>query len=514
MLVDPEVCMPNVKLFAKPLAFLVAVLIAAPAAALAQGNGQTYDRNRLLAGHLLRRIGFGPTRKEMKTVLKKGIPAYLEQQLNPQAIDDSAAEAKYFAIPQRETDTFAYMRRWYTRMVYSRRQLVEKMTLTWHEHFATSIEKVRNGDYMHAQEEMLRRNALGNFRQLIVDVTRDNAMLIFLDNDPNNGQAVDDQGNPIPPNENYARELLQLFTLGPNKLRMDGSVVIDANGQPVPNYSETDVRELARALTGWDVPYRRGDDAQFIPDEHDFGDKTIMGTVIHGRSGPDGANEVEDVADLLMSNASLAPFISKMLIQKLATETPTPGYVERVSTAFATSRGDIKATLRAIILDPEFTSDAVVRTQFKTPIEQFVGMVRAFDGESHGSTLVLGTNITKHQIYYPPSVFSFYRPGDKKALVNTALAISRDSVSDALTNGYTERDGYLDTAFDARKLIKKYKLKTPEAVVDYVSDALLAAPLRPEARQVVVNYFHGRVDEEKFRGAVWLIACSPDFQRN
>jgi uncharacterized protein (DUF1800 family) len=447
--------------------------------------------------------------------LKMGATAWIERQLQPSRIDDSAAEARLPREPNREHERYAddWLRRWYSRMVYSRRQLQEKMTLVWHQHFATSNAKVRDGLFMHNQEEMFRRNALGSFRQMLVDVTVDNAMLVWLDNDPNNGQAYDDAGNPIPPNENYAREFLQLFTMGPVQLRMDGTPVLDSRGQPVPSYTETDVREVARALTGWSAEYRRARASVFYPEEHDPHDKMILGTPVIGRAGEAGVQELDDVITIVLNQPSVAPFIAKELVQQLATETPTPGYVERVATAFKNSNYDIRSAVRAIFADAEFTSEAVVRTQFKTPVEQFAGVVRALGGRTQGESFLYWMEDARQELYYPPSVFAFYRPGQKRTLVNTALALVRDSIGDVLTHASTDRNGG-DTAFDARKLIKRNRLRTPDQAVDFLSDALLAAPMTPAARQIVVEYMEGRVDETKFRGAAWLIICSPDFQRN
>ncbi len=508
---------PNRFMRAAAVAAASALLSVSASAQTAAPSSKTdFDRTRMLAGHLLRRAGFGPSPKDIKAVLKRGLSGWIDWQLNPDKIDDSVSQAA-LPPPPRERDARddrPWMRRWYTRMVTSRRQLLEKMTLVWHEHFAVSDAKVYDGRFMNHYEETLRRNALGSFRQMLVDVTRDDAMLVWLDNDPNNGQAFDDAGNQIPPNENYARELLQLFAVGPVQLHMDGTPILDAQGAPLPNYSETDVREIARAVTGWDADWEHAGAARFYPSEHDPNDKTVMGTVIHGRLGDDGAREIEDVADVIMRHPSTAPFIARELVLRIATETPSPGYVERVATVFRTTNGDLKATVRAILVDPEFTSDAVIRTQFKTPIEAFVGAIRALEGTTQGNSFIDWTRDAKHLIYYPPSVFSFFRPGQKRSLVNTALAITRDSAGDELTNGHTDSDGYRDTAFDARRLIRKYKLRTPDQAVDYLAGALLADDLRPEVRQIVVAYMDGRVDETKFRGAAWLIVCSPDFQRN
>lgn len=486
----------------------VAPALPAPAPGAAKTAGVPYDQQRLLAGHLLRRIGFGANPAEMKRVLQIGTDAYIEEQLNPNRIDDSAAEAKFYPATRNLFDDYRRIRRWYTRMVYSRRQLQEKMTLIWHQHFATSNAKVGLAHFMQAQEDMLRANALGSFRQLLVNITKDKAMLYWLDNNYNSGTDRDDNGEPIPPNENYARELMQLFSLGTQKLNMDGTPVLGSDGQPLPNYTEDDVKAVARALSGFYAEYRDRGPSKFEPYIHDSSDKVILGETLHGRSGADGAREVEDVVAIIMRQQSVAPFISKELIQQLATETPTPGYVARVATVFKNTDGNIKATVRAILTDPEFTSDAVVRTQFKTPIEQFVGAVRALNGKSKGGAFIDWCIPAKEVLYYPPSVFSFYRPGQKGSLVNTAQATIRDTVADQIVSGY------YDTNFNAVKLIRKNHLQTPEQMVDFLSDALLAAPLDPDVRARIVTYMDGRADEEKFRGAAWLVICSPDFQRN
>lgn len=467
-----------------------------------------YNRQRLVAGHVLRRIGFGPNPAEMNAILNMGTAAYIDMQLNPMSINDSAAESR---LPPRPTDVYDYdrwMKRWFLRMVYSRRQLREKMTLIWHEHFATSLEKVSVGCLMSQQEELLRANALGNFRDLLIGITRDKAMLVYLDNNYNNGQAYDDRGKLVPPNENYAREFLQLFSMGPAKLRMDGTVVTDSKGVPLPSYSEHDVREVARAFTGWYHDYKCQEKAHFSADYHDPNSKKVLGTTIAGRTGAAGASEVDAVVDAVMRNPNVAPFISRILIQKLATETPSPAYVQRVSTVFSNSHGNIHAVVAAILNDSEFYSDSVILSQYKEPVEQFVGALRALEADTKGGDLI-GWFFAAGQLpYFPPSVFSFYPPGHKETLINSALLINRDRVADGIVNS-----GY-ETSIDPAALIRKHNLKTPEQIVDYLSDALIVGPLQADVRAKIIAYMKGKVTDEKFRGAAWLILCSPDFQRN
>ena len=472
-----------------------------------QLNAQNYAEDKLLAGHVLRRLGFGPNPQELNAVLSMGIPAYIELQLNPNKIDDSAANSKLPSPPRDFYSDYEWIKRWHTRVVYSRRQLQEKMTLIWHEHFAASELKVGVGGFMHQYEETLRKHSLGNFRDLLIEITKDQAMLVFLDNNFNNGNAFDDNGKKIPPNENYAREFLQLFALGTDRLNMDGTVQKDSKGLPHPTYSEKDVKEVSRALTGWYVNYRAGRKSQFTADLHDSGKKTILGVTVNGRSGPNGGSEINDVVDIVMRQPSMPPFISKILIQKLATETPSPAYVERVARVFQQSGGNIRSTVRAILMDSEFYSPAVVRTQYKEPIEHFVGALRSLGARTQGENLIYWSYAAEQLIYYPPSVFSFYPPGNKGQLINTALVTIRDRVADDIVANAG------DTTFDVATFLPNGTL-TPGEATDFIIDALLTAPPDPALRSKVLSYLKGQVNEEKVRGAIWLVLCSPDYQRN
>ena len=481
------------------------------AASLAPQAVSVVTPEEVLAGHLLRRLGFGPDKKEMKKVVKMGYNAYIDRQLNPSAIDDSKCLNKLPKLPKDFYDDYTLIRRWYVRMTLTQRQLQEKMTLIWHEHFSTSNEKVGVAGFMQDHEDLMRANSLGNFRNLLISMTKDQAMLIWLDNNYNDGTATDENGNPLPPNENYAREFMQLFTMGTRTLNIDGTPVLDGNGNPIPPYTENDVREVARAMTGWyaEWPYKHNN-SKFGPWWHDEGNKTILGGTITGRTGPDGANEVADVVDRVLQarTDTVAAFIAKTLIQKLATETPSPAYVQAVATTFRDSGWNIKSAVEAILKHPEFTDPTVVRSQFKEPVEQMVGMVRALMGSTKGEALVNWTYDAGQLVYYPPSVFSFYPPGNRGALVTTATVFIRDRISDEYARGWS------DTFFNPEKLISKFDLTTPTLVADYLEKRVLAAPMSTATRNEIISYMGGSVTETKLRGAVWLLLCSPDFQRN
>jgi uncharacterized protein (DUF1800 family) len=503
------------------LLLAAATVPAADAPGAVSGLRAMRDQQRLLAGHLLRRLGFGPNRAEMHEVLRLGLAAYTELQLHPERIDDRSGQRYY--LPPPSDDGTSMPPAWLSRMAYSRRQLLEKMTLIWHEHFPSSYLSVGAYTLLRDQENFLRAHALGHFRDLLIGITTDNAMLRYLSNNQNNGRALDAQGHRVPPNENYARELLQLFSLGVNRLHMDGTLVLDPQSRPVPAYSETDVKEIARALTGWTASHPSSIDpenlaevippATFAPNQHDAGTKVVLGTVI-AADPDDGAVDVRRVVDVIMAQPNVAPFIAKELILKLATETPSPAYVERVATVFAASDGDLRATVRAILTDDEFYSPAVVRSQYKTPVEYVVGALRGLGVRTTGSnSLYYWTYTTGELVFSPPNVFSFYRPGHKDSLVTAAYVITRDQATDMLTSGKV--DGYFDAKWDAADLIRRQRLAAnPGRAVDLLAQELLAAPASPELRQALLDYIGPAVSEEKLRGAAWLMLSSPEYQAN
>jgi hypothetical protein len=475
---------------------------------------------RRLAGHLLRRLGFGPNRREMHEVLRLGLEAYIERQLHPEQIDDRLGERYYRPPPGPGGVTPPIW--WVGRMLYTRRQLQEKMALIWHEHFPSSYVKVASTTVLRDQEELFRARALGSFRDLLIAITKDNAMLRYLDNNGNNGRAVDEDGQPVPPNENYARELLQLFSLGVNQLRMDGTPILDRQGRPLPAYNETDVREIARALTGWvgNYPLTDPEDpnevippAAFVPERHDPSEKIVLGDVI-AADDSNGAADVDRVVDIIMRQPTTAPFIARELILKLATETPSPGYVKRVALVFALTHGDIRASVRAILMDPEFYGAAVVATQFKTPVEHVMGALRGIEAKGPPvDTIAFWTLLTGQLLFFPPSVFSYYRPGYKGSLLTPASVMMRDQVMDMIITPSDDR--YFDGGWDAAGMIRRQRLaQHPERAIDLLARDLLAAPLSPETRRILMEYAGPIVTEEKLRGLAWLILTSPDYQAN
>lgn len=285
-----------------------------------------------------------------------------------------------------------------------------------------------------AYVDVLMDNAFGNYRTLLDAISRNVAMgsfLTFLGNRKAN-PATGSQ-----PDENYARELMQLFTLGLYRLDTDGSV-ITAGGVPVETYTQEDVSGLARVFTG--LTYASSDST--TPDRHrlpmvmnaslhETGASTFLGTTVP--AGTDGLSALKMALDTIFNHPNVAPFVSRQLIQRLVTSNPSPAYVGRVAAAFSDNgggvRGDMKAVIRAILVDAEARTDANLASdsfgKLREPIMRLTGWARAFQASSPSDAWAIGdTSSTTNRLAESPgrsqSVFNFFRPG--YAPPNTAIA--------------------------------------------------------------------------------------------
>ncbi|TKC87335.1 DUF1800 domain-containing protein [Trinickia terrae] len=280
------------------------------------------------------------------------------------------------------------LRAWWMReMVVTPSPLTERMTLFWHNHFTSSQDKVGYPQLMLAQDELLRREALGNFGVMLHDVAKDPAMLLYLDGASNR------KGRP---NENFAREVMELFTLGEG------------------HYSQRDVSEAARAYTGWGVD----PDTQafvFRPQQHDDGVKTVL-----GQTGPfDG----DQVLDILLAQPEAATLVTSELWREFVSETPDPAQVEPIADRFRASHYDIKVALRGLFLSDAFWNDDNRGVLVKSPVEFVVGALREFDVGYDGTEPFAGTvrNLGEN-LFYPPNVKGW--PGGQ-TWINSSTLLAR-----------------------------------------------------------------------------------------
>ena len=381
--------------------------------------------------HLLRRFGLGASESELNYYMQDGLKGAINKLLNcesaPEAYDfkwEVTENAKDVIKPAQAVVGYA------ARIMMTRRPLLEKMTLFWHNHFATSAEKVTNAPLLIHQNEILRRNALGNFKNLLLEVSKDPAMLIWLDGQDNiKGRA----------NENFAREVMELFTLG------------------VGNYTEKDVQEAARAFTGWSfVRTAKGRaekaPAQFMfkPILHDDGPKTFL--------GKSGNFTGEEVIGILCANPQLATYVTTKVWNWFVYPNPEPSVIKPFADDFVRSGLDIKTLIRAIVESNEFYSERSYRKLIKNPLDFCLSTTRAMGiGENMAEKLAgIGTNentgkarlgpaagvssAMKNQgmwLMYPPDV-SGWKPGE--AWITSATMVERISWANKLM-GITTKGG-------------------------------------------------------------------------
>ncbi len=275
-----------------------------------------------------------------------------------------------------------------------------------------------------AYVDLLLDGSFGNFRTLLTNVSLNPAMgyyLTFLGNRKANPQTG------AVPDENYARELMQLFTLGLVRLSQDGSVQM-SGGRPIETYVQDDITGLARVFTGFTLdgadnstPERLRRPMAINASQHETGAKTFLGATIAGANGLDDLNQALNV---IFAHPNVPPFISRQLIQRLVTSNPPPGYIQRVAQVFENNgsgvRGDLRAVVRAILLDPEARMEPIAGTpsfgKLREPIRRLTGWARAFNASSPSNTWPIGdTSSTANRLGQSPgrspSVFNFFRPG-------------------------------------------------------------------------------------------------------
>lgn len=319
-------------------------------------------------GYLLRRAGFGEPPALVDAWTGRGLAETVEALLTPptepEAIAPPDLGEKQPYTADRLVDGQTY---WLHRMAVTRHPLVEKMTLFWHGHFATGIHKVKAVSLMQRQNELLRRHALGSFPALLREMAADPAMLLWLDGTGSTKQS---------PNENYAREVMELFTCGPGP------------------YTEQDVQEAARAFTGWRVN-RLTLEARFFPRAYDHGAKTFL-----GRTGQFGADEIGEILSALPETAR---FLSTKLWRSFASPVVDQPTVERMAQAYLSSGGQIAPMLRELFHSDAFYSDSAAGSLVKAPADLVAGTYRVL-GLPVGREATALTMRMGQTLYDPPNV--------------------------------------------------------------------------------------------------------------
>ena len=389
---------------------VLALYLCASAATAAEAVALSYDDAR----HLLNRTGFGATDAEIRrftgmtreeaartlladtrTTAATKAPAFTADAgpLRYPRESASAEDRKQFQQEQIR-DGLELRGWWIEEMLATPSPLTERMTLFWHNHFVSAQQKVRLAVLMYRQNVTLRENALGNFGTLLHAIARDPAMVVYLDNAQNR------KGTP---NENFAREVMELFTLGEG------------------HYGEQDIKEAARAFTGWSLNRETGR-FLFRPLIHDYGEKTVLGRT--------GRLDGDDVLDILLARPETAKFVTRKLWLEFVSPDPDEREVERIAARFRESRYEIKVALFEILASDAFYAASNRGTLVKSPVDLVVGALRQF-GMRPGETVPFAVAAAGmgQNLFGPPNVKGW--PGGD-AWINSSRLLARKAFLDRL----------------------------------------------------------------------------------
>ena len=352
------------------------------------------NKDTELMAHLLRRAGFGASGDELDHYVAKGYEATVEELLHPEqtAPMDEDIIRRYHMDQNSHYAWQSTQANWLYRMINSQRQLEEKMALFWHGLFATSYGKLNHAKGVVNQTNTFRRCGLGSFHTLLLELSRDPAMIFWLDNKDNHKDA---------PNENYGRELLELFSMG------------------IGNYTEDDVKACARAFTGWTIrnaeymsirasrdsvwPHGRLDwQFVYLPEDHDDSSKTFLGHT--------GQFNGEDVIDIICQHPATGWFVASKLYNFFVSDTPDESAIQVLADEFRRGNGDIRSVMGTLFLSDFFRADGVRYARVKSPAELVAGTARLAGSRSHLHpdwtiiNLSEDTNFMGQEILNPPSV--------------------------------------------------------------------------------------------------------------
>ena len=427
---------------------------------------------RRLAAHLHRRAGLGAGDRRIDESLAQSPVAAVHGLVTAQESDAFRREMDDLARSAIATNDVQNLAPWWTyRLLTTPTPLIEKATLFWHGHFATSAAKVTDPELMSRQNELLRRDALGDFGRLVQQISRDPAMLLWLDSATN---------RKAHPNENYAREVMELFCLGEGE------------------YTEGDIRELARCFTGWEI---KAKEFRFNRFQHDGGEKSIF-----GRSGRFGGEE--GVAIVLDQPACPRFLVRKLFRFYLCDEPEAPHQlIEPLAAQLRADGLRIGPTLERMLASNLFFSEYAVGRKVRSPVDLGVGLLRALEGTTNTYDLSRGLKEIGQHLFYPPNV-KVWDGG--RTWINSSTLLGRAN----LVRGLLDHDKTRFASGTLSALVESRHLRNGREIVDWLDELLLATPSPADVRSALAR----RIDEAKgdreqtLRNVLHLLATQPEFQ--
>jgi len=428
---------------------------------LTHGFQGALTSERVRMAHLLRRAGFGATRTELDHYVAMGQTAATEAILNYTKTSNAALESQLPTIDLGSSTppTAAAIQSWWLqRMTLSARPLEEKMTLFWHGLLTSGLDKAGSAQ-LFTQNQLFRSMALGNFDELLKAVSKNPAMMVYLDTETNR------KGKP---NENYARELMELFTTG------------------IGHYTEDDVRESARSFTGWTLQggkqLRYATASQFVPRLHDAGAKTFMGKT--------GTFTGDDIVEMLVPLRATAVRLTTRLFGFFAYPNPDPEIVNHLADTFQKTHYNVGAVLREIFTIDAFYSDKAYRSLVKTPAELVAQTLKATGANAKTYTAAAVAMAPMGQVlFYPPNVAGW--PGGT-SWINSSTLLTRINFANAAT-----QRGQGSLAAQS---------------LGQLSDTLLDANVSPTTRDGLQSFEAAHPDDRT--GLLFMVLATPEFQLN
>ncbi|WP_149498399.1 DUF1800 domain-containing protein [Roseiconus lacunae] len=425
------------------------------------------------ASHLLRRSGFAPNATRLQTAVQEGFSntfvSVTELQGGTDRFDSEMDLLAGAATASGSLDQLAAG--WLYRMQATPSPLLEKMTLFWHGHFATSASKVQDASLMQQQNALLRQNALGHFRELLLGISRDPAMLIYLDSATNRKSH---------PNENYAREIMELFCLGEG------------------NYTETDIREIARCFTGWEIKRKR---FRFNRYQHDNGTKAFL-----GQSGDFGG---EDAVRIIADQDAAAMFLCSKLVRFFVADELllSPSVIEPLAEKMREDDLQIAPTVRRILGSNLFFSSHARASKIRSPVEYALDFLSAFEGSTDNYMVTKSISNLGQGLYHPPSVKGW---DGGRAWINSSTLVGRANLVRQILDHKKSRFGKRSL----EEYLAGHDVRRIDDLIDFVEPLLFATRLPTSARDRVhaIAKNNSTTGQSGFADALHLLGSLPEFQ--
>ena len=522
---------------------------------------QSTAEKRIDVSRLLKQASFGATPAELDRVAALGVTPWLAEQFaatasrytprdyTPQTrpddcVNDTSQPITPTSYCQRDNYTlFPVQLEFYKQAIAGNDQLRQRVAWALSQLFVVSVTDVNLPYGMGDYQQMLRDNAFVNFRTLLEKVTLHPAMGRFLDM-ANNQKTVGTSG--LSPNENYAREILQLFAVGLNLLNDDGTDKRGPDGRPIAAYTQDEIKGFAKVFTGWTYPTRAGvtpttrlngqnlaGTMEARETYHDTGTKDLLGSSV-APANTTAFADLTGALDGIFNYANVPPFVAKFMIQKLVTGSPSPSYVQRVANVFKNNgsgvRGDMKAVVTAILTDVEARGSGKFEPSYghlNEPVLMITGLARALSAKTDGYYFYNSGNGLAQGVFSAPSVFNYYPPdyviaangvtSPEFGIFNSTTAISRINVAYSALYGTINPSlalyGATGTQFDWTPFTSV--AADSNALLDRVNEIMFAGKLTASTRAVIktaVDAVPATDTLGRARAALYLTTAAPEAQ--